>query len=153
MLGGLARWLRAAGYDSRFEYGIDDGELVARARAEGHVILSCDGPMFERNVIKNGEVRALRVPRQLDNVGALRFVLEAMKLPLRTPRCMACGGELVEVPKHTVIEEAPPPAHGDSIPPPRQTAHGSSGKRHSSQGCPHPSGPPPPRDGRTPPPH
>ncbi len=108
MLGGLARWLRAAGYDAAFEYGIDDGELVARAEAAGAVLLSCDGPLFERNVIKSGQVRALQVPRQLGNVEALRFVLTELSLPLGDPRCMACGGELAEVPKHTVMAEAPP---------------------------------------------
>jgi uncharacterized protein with PIN domain len=108
MLGGLARWLRAAGYDAEFQYGIDDADLVARARQTGKVLLSCDGPMFERNVIARGEIRALRVPRQLSNVEALAFVVRSLKLPLRDPRCMACGGELREVPKHTVIAEAPP---------------------------------------------
>jgi uncharacterized protein with PIN domain len=108
MLGGLARWLRAAGYDAAFEYAIDDAELIHRARAGGRVLLSCDGPMFRRNVIRRGEVRALRVPQQLDNLDALRFVLKELSLPLRSPRCMACGGELREVPKHTVIDEAPP---------------------------------------------
>jgi uncharacterized protein with PIN domain len=108
MLGGLARWLRAAGYDATFEYGIDDAVLIDRARGEGRILLSCDGPMFERNVIVRGEVRALRVPRQLDNLTALRFVLTELKLPLRAARCMGCGGELAEVPKHTVAGEAPP---------------------------------------------
>lgn len=108
MLGGLARWLRAAGYDAEFEYGIDDGELVARAQAGGQILLSCDGPLFERNVITSGQVAALRVPRQLSNVEALRHVLDELKLPLLPPRCMACGGELYEVPKHTVAGEAPP---------------------------------------------
>ena len=108
MLGGLARWLRAAGYDAAFEHGIDDGELVARAERTGDVLLSCDGPLFERTVLRTGEVRSLRVPRQLSNVEALRFVLGRLHLPLRDPRCMACGGELIEVPKHTVIGEAPP---------------------------------------------
>jgi len=108
MLGGLARWLRAAGYDAAFEYGIDDGELVARAEAAGAILLSCDGPLFERNVIKSGQVRALQVPRQLGNVEALRFVLKELDLPLGDARCMACGGELGEVPKHTVMAEAPP---------------------------------------------
>ena len=111
MLGGLARWLRAAGYDATFEYGIDDAVLIARAREEGRVLLSCDGPMFERNVIVRGEVRALRVPRQLDNLTALRFVLAELKLPLRPARCMGCGGVLAEIPKHTVAGEAPPLAY------------------------------------------
>jgi uncharacterized protein len=109
MLGGLARWLRAAGYDAMFEYGIDDGDLVARCQAEGRVLLSCDGPMFERNVIKSGQVRAIRLPRGLANVEALRFVFDSLGLAvLDSPRCMACGGQLAQVPKHTVAGEAPP---------------------------------------------
>ena len=108
MLGGLARWLRAAGYDADYEYGIDDRELVRRARETGRMILSCDGPMFERNVIKDGTIRALYIPQQLSKLQQLRHVMRELKLPLRRARCMACGGELVEVPKHTVMGEAPP---------------------------------------------
>lgn len=108
MLGGLARWLRAAGYDARFEYGIDDRALIEQARRTGGVILSSDGPMFERNVIKNGQIRALYVPQQLSRTEQLRFVMRELKLTPRRPRCMACGGELLEVPKHKVMAEAPP---------------------------------------------
>jgi len=108
MLGGLARWLRAAGYDAEFEYGIDDGELIRRARQGGRTILSSDGPLLARKVIRNGDVVALFVPRQLSKLDALRFVLRELKLALQPPRCMACGGELAEVPKHAVAGEAPP---------------------------------------------
>ena len=108
MLGGLARWLRAAGYDAEFEYGIDDAQAIRRAKNDGRVLLSSDGPLFERNVIKNGAVGALFIPQQLTKLEQLRFVLRALKLPLRPPRCMACGGRLAEVPKHTVAGEAPP---------------------------------------------
>ena len=108
MLGGLARWLRAAGYDAAFEYGIDDRQLVARAQGDGGMLLTSDGPMLERSVIKNGTVKALYVPQQLSKLQQLRFVLRELHLPLRTPRCMACGGQLTEVPKHTVTGEAPP---------------------------------------------
>lgn len=111
MLGGLARWLRAAGYDAAFEYGIDDRELVHRALAGGQVLLSSDGPMFERNVIKDGRVKALYIPQQLTKLQQLHFVLETLHLPLGRPRCMACGGQLVEVPKHEVMGEAPPLAY------------------------------------------
>ena len=108
MLGGLARWLRAAGYDAQFEHGIDDRDLVARARADKRVLLSSDGQIFERNVIKSGEVAALFVPRQQSKLQQLRFVVRELDLPLLPPRCMACGGELGEVPKHSVTGEAPP---------------------------------------------
>jgi hypothetical protein len=108
MLGGLSRWLRAAGYDAQFQYGIADGELVAGADASGRMILSSDGPLFERNVIKSGAVAAMFVPRQLSKFDQLSFVVRELKLPLLSPRCMGCGGELSEVPKHTVTAEAPP---------------------------------------------
>ncbi|MFW6133767.1 MAG: Mut7-C RNAse domain-containing protein [Planctomycetota bacterium] len=108
MHGGLARWLRAAGYDAAFAYGIDDAELIERARDTGRIILSSDGPLFDRNVIRDGTVAALYVPQQLGKLQALQFVLRTLKLPVRWPRCMACGGALREVPKHTVADEAPP---------------------------------------------
>ena len=108
MLGGLARWLRAAGYDAQFQYGIADDELIARAEKAGRTILSSDGPLFERNIIKTGAMAALFVPRQLSKFEQLRFVVRELKLPLLSPRCMGCGGEPAEVPKHTVTAEAPP---------------------------------------------
>ena len=111
MLGGLARWLRAAGYDARFEYGIDDRRLIRLAKEAGGMVLSSDGPLFERNVIRSGEVRALYVPQQLSRTEQFRFVQRTLGLPLRPARCMACGGELVELPKHTVAGEAPPLAY------------------------------------------
>ncbi len=111
MLGGLARWLRAVGYDAAYEYGIDDGDLVRRCEAQGRVLLSSDGPMFERNVIKTGVVRALFVPRQTSKFEQLRFVMGELGLSRRPARCMACGGALVEVPKHAVTDEVPPLAY------------------------------------------
>jgi len=108
MLGGLARWLRAWGYDAAFEYGIDDGDLVARAEQTGAMILSSDGPLFDRTVIATGRVKALYVPQQLSRDEQLDFVVRELRLPRRTGRCMACGGELVEVPRHSVTDEAPP---------------------------------------------
>lgn len=109
MLGGLVRWLRAAGYDAQFEYGIDDGELVRRSLAHGQVILSSDGRLFERTLIRSGQARALYVPGQLGKLQQLRFVLESLNLPVQArSRCMGCGGELREVPRHRAAEEAPP---------------------------------------------
>ena len=108
MLGGLARWLRAIGYDAAFEYGIDDADLIERAAGDGRTILSSDGGLFERNVIKNGEVPALYIPQQLSRTDQLRFVAGSLKLTRLPPRCMKCGGELTEIPKHTVATEAPP---------------------------------------------
>ncbi len=111
MLGGLARWLRACGYDAEFYYGIDDRELLRRAREGGLMLLSSDGPMFQRNVIRNGTIQALYVPPQLGKLEQLRFVFHRLGLTRRPARCMACGGQLQEVPKHSVTGEAPPLAY------------------------------------------
>jgi len=111
MLGGLARWLRAAGYDAAFEYGIDDGDLLARAATDGRMVLSSDGGLFQRNVLKDGTIASLYIPRQMSKFDQLAFVLARLALPLREARCMACGGRLDEVAKHAVMGEAPPLAY------------------------------------------
>lgn len=112
MLGGLARWLRAAGYDAEFACGIEDRQLIRRALATGAMVLSSDGGMFERNVIKHKTAKALFVPRQLPKADQLAFVLRSLDLPVRPePRCMACGGELLAVQKESVREEAPARAY------------------------------------------
>ena len=108
MHGGLSRWLRAAGYDAAWQYGIGDRELLDRARSEERIILTSDGPLMERRVIRRGEIRALFVPRGLAAVDSLRFVLRELHLPVGDPRCMVCGGTLQRVPKESVAEEAPP---------------------------------------------
>ena len=49
MLRGLARWLRAAGYDTAVaEVGERDGALLARAVAEGRLLVTRDREMNER---------------------------------------------------------------------------------------------------------
>jgi uncharacterized protein with PIN domain len=107
MLGGLARWLRAAGYDAAFEHGIDDGELVRRSHATGRILLSSDGPLFARSIVAGGIVKALFVPRGSAIADQLKFVLTTFRLERRDPRCMACGGELVEVETAAVAGEVP----------------------------------------------
>ena len=108
MLGGLARWLRGAGYDASFVYGIEDGELVRRCAEEGRVLLSSDSGIFLRNVVKDGSVRALFVPRATPPVDQLAFVLGELGLETRDARCMACSGELADVAKAEVEGEVPP---------------------------------------------
>ncbi len=108
MLGGLARWLRAAGYEASWTVDIDDWELIRLARREGRVLLTCDTGILHIGVIRDGDVPALLIPHGLTKQAQLRFVLDKLNLPAREPRCMACGGALTEVPKEQVRERAPP---------------------------------------------
>lgn len=108
MLGGLARWLRALGYEAAWEHGIEDGALVERALENGAVLLSSDRPLFERRPVKSGAVRALFVPRHAPVLDQAVFVLRALSLPVGELRCMACGGALVDVDRAEAELEAPP---------------------------------------------
>src|SRR5437762_5110086 len=91
MLGYLARWLRAAGYDVFWQEGIDDTELVRLARREGRFLLSCDTGIFRHRVVRDGTLPALQIPNGLGKREQLALVLRGLGLPLRQPRCMACG--------------------------------------------------------------
>jgi uncharacterized protein with PIN domain len=108
MLGGLARWLRAAGYDAAWQKHIADPELVRLARREGRVLLSSDTGIFKIGIVRDGDVPALMVPHGLTVQEQLAHVLKGLGLPLRAARCMACGGSLREVSKEQVGERVPP---------------------------------------------
>jgi len=108
MLGGLARWLRAAGYDASWHEGIADPELVRLAHAEGRTVLSSDGDVFKFALVRDGVVPSLFVPRGLTVQAQLAHVLRDLGLPLREPRCMACGGELAELTKEEAASRVPP---------------------------------------------
>lgn len=108
MLGGLARWLRAAGYDASWQEGIDDHDLIRKSRDERRTLLSCDTRIFHFSMIRDGVQPSLFVPLCLRPRDQLAFVLEKLRLGLKEPRCMACGGELVEVPKGDLRDRVPP---------------------------------------------
>jgi uncharacterized protein with PIN domain len=108
MLGALARWLRAAGYDTSWRADVDDWELVRHAAGDGRILLSSDTGIFRIGIVRDGEVPALWVPTGLRTRAQLALVLDHFRLAPRAPRCMACGGELAEVPREQVRGRVPP---------------------------------------------
>jgi uncharacterized protein with PIN domain len=107
MLGGLARQLRLAGYDAAFAGPIEDGALVQRALESGELLLSSDAPLFDRRLVRNGDVRALFVPSAPPS-DQVAFVLRTLALSVREPRCLACGGVVVDIEKDAVRDRVPP---------------------------------------------
>lgn len=107
-LGGLARWLRAAGYDAAFWPGIDDDDLLRKMIGGGVVLLTSDRRLTERGVIASGAVPALLTPIQFKKLEQFAFVRDQLELPLKAARCMACGGRLSAVAKEAVRERIPP---------------------------------------------
>jgi uncharacterized protein with PIN domain len=107
-LGGLARWLRAAGYEARWAPDAGGGALVGDALQGGLVLLTTDSRVMERRVIRDGSSLALWLPSTLTRHELLTMVFRDLGLSLRAPRCMACGGELVPTPKQEVAPRIPP---------------------------------------------
>src|SRR4051794_38150657 len=89
MLGGLARWLRAAGHDASWHDGIDDGDLVRLCLAQGRTVLSSDVDIFGFALVRDGVVPSLFVPRGRPIHEQLAFVMRELKLPRLEPRGMA----------------------------------------------------------------
>jgi uncharacterized protein with PIN domain len=107
-LGGLARWLRAAGCDTTWMQDVDDGVLVAEAERTGSVVVTTDSMLLDRRPIARGSVPAIWVPPSLRKLEQLRLVRAELDLAGDDSRCMKCGGELIEVEKQQVCERIPP---------------------------------------------
>ena len=107
-LGGLARWLRAAGYEALWQPRIEDDALLAEARRLGATLLTTDSLLMERRLLRNGVIPSLWLPPTLGAAEQLEQVLREFRLPLLTPRCMSCGGELCPVDKEAMHERIPP---------------------------------------------
>jgi uncharacterized protein len=110
MLGALARWLRAAGYDCFWQEGIEDEVLVELAKNENRILLTADSGIFKRKVVYSGQVKALPVEREMPRDQQVAHILRILNLPRLAPRCMTCGGELLPLDLQTAAEIVPPKA-------------------------------------------
>ena len=110
MLGGLAKWLRAAGYNAYYARegtDVSDAALTRKALEESRVLLTSDGGFLERKPVRDGRVGFLKVPT-LPLEDQLRLVVEHFGLVRRESRCMECNGELEIVSREAVAGRVPP---------------------------------------------
>jgi uncharacterized protein with PIN domain len=107
-LGGLARWLRAAGYRASWESGIDDDVLLSKARRAGATILTTDSMLMERRLLRDRIIGAMWLPPTLSISEQLTRVFREFDLAVSKPRCMSCGGELIRADKEKLEDRIPP---------------------------------------------
>jgi len=107
-LGGLARWLRAAGYETLWEAGINDNALLDRARQSSATILTTDSMLMERRLLRDRIIPAYWLPPTMKIPEQLSLVFKELKLTIAEPRCMNCGGELRRGDKEALREQIPP---------------------------------------------
>jgi uncharacterized protein len=107
-LGGLARWLRAAGHESLWQPDIDDTHLLHEARRLSATVLTTDSMLMERRLIRDRVIPALWLPPTGGSAAQLAMVFREFGLSPRPPRCMSCGGELLSVDKEANRKAIPP---------------------------------------------
>lgn len=91
-LGRLARYLRMLGFDSAWQRGWDDSQIIDRALDEGRIILTRDvGILKQKRVSHAYWLRSMRPERQLAEVVAA-LSLQTQLRPFT--RCMECNGSL-----------------------------------------------------------
>jgi uncharacterized protein with PIN domain len=105
-LGGLARLLRMAGFDTIYDNSIHDDEIEERAIEDGRVVLTRDRELLKRRGVGYGcYVRALHAQEQLREVFE-RYGLAERARPFTL--CLHCNAPLRSVPKAEVLERLPP---------------------------------------------
>jgi hypothetical protein len=103
MLGRLAKWLRLAGYDAAYWRDGSDDALVARARAEGRLIVTRDRQLAGRR----GVCALLVAAETLDaQIAEVRTALRGAPHPFT--RCPECNAVLVDLPRHAARDRVPP---------------------------------------------
>ena len=107
-LGGLARWLRAAGYEATWQPDIDDDHLLREASRLQATLLTTDAMLMERRLLRDRIIPAFWLPPTLSIPEQLALVFREFGLLVRGPRCMNCGGELHRVSKEALRDRIPP---------------------------------------------
>jgi uncharacterized protein len=104
MLGRLARWLRALGYDTLYYRDAPDRRLLAIALAEGRRLLTRDVALAGRARDAGLLVRADGLDAQIEEVA------RACGLDGRRPlsRCLECNGLLAATAPEAVRSRVPP---------------------------------------------
>ncbi len=109
MLGRLARYLRASGYDVTYFRHIDDHRIIEIASSENRIILTRDTLMQESKSFKNTKPAIILVKS-----GDYRQQLKQLKnqiglsLQARFSRCMQCNASLEKINKHDYAQKIPP---------------------------------------------
>ena len=104
MLGRLARWLRAFGYDTLYVRNAPDARLLGIALREGRRLLTRDTALARRAAASGFLIRSEDLDAQIGEV------LAAFGLAARAPlsRCLECNGRLSASGPDEVRDRVPP---------------------------------------------
>ena len=104
-LGGLARLLRMAGFDTLYDNHIDDAEIAACAETEQRIVLTRDRDLLKRRTVTHGcYIRSLKAAAQLSEV-VDRLDMAGTACPFTL--CLRCNAPLRAIDKADVAASLP----------------------------------------------
>lgn len=98
------------GYDTVFFAGSDDSRMVARALAEGRVILTRDTEIMKRGLVTSGRLKAILISSE-EPESQMRQVIETLNLDCQFrpfALCLECNQPLTGKTKNQVKKRVPP---------------------------------------------
>ncbi len=105
-LGGLARLLRMAGFDTVYDNALDDARIERLASDDQRIVLTRDRDLLKRRRISHGcYIHAQKPDAQLSEIVA-RLDLAGSLRPLS--RCLECNVPLLTVDKARIVDLLPP---------------------------------------------
>lgn len=105
-LGGLARWLRMAGFDTLYDNAFGDSEIETLAGRTRRIVLTRDRELLKRRGIERGCYVHSLTPSEQAMELSIRLGLAKRLKPFTL--CLQCNAPLVTVEKHRVIDRLPP---------------------------------------------
>jgi uncharacterized protein len=105
MLGRMARWLRALGYDTLYPGQVDDRRLLELARREDRILVTRDRRLARLAEPRSCLIRAERVDEQLEEACA-RLGLDPRDED-RLTRCLGCNARLEPRPRERLRAVVP----------------------------------------------
>ncbi|RTZ47850.1 twitching motility protein PilT [Candidimonas sp. SYP-B2681] len=107
-LGGLARLLRLAGFDTLYNNNFQDDEIETIAAQESRIVLTRDRELLKRRTITHGcYVHTLKPAQQLREIFD-RLDLTSSARPFSL--CLQCNTPLRSIEKASVLDRIPPTA-------------------------------------------
>lgn len=107
-LGGLARLLRMAGFDTLYDNNFRDDEIETIAAQQGRIVLTRDRELLKRRAITHGCYLHTQKPAQ-----QLREIFERLDLARSVQPftlCLTCNAPLRAIDKALVLQRIPPRA-------------------------------------------
>jgi hypothetical protein len=105
-LGRLARYLRMTGFDTHFDTGLEDPEIIRIADQEKRIILTRDIGILKNGAVLRGYYLRSQYPEEQIREVVKKFHLKGQFEPFS--RCIACNGKILPVSKNNVLDRIPP---------------------------------------------